>query len=464
MSAQTAVEVAAARAVQDAMAKRGLVFKPGDIVAANTTAPERALPALSDDVASAELPRVEVIPIDAANDPQEPIPFVLEPVVPQGEVTLLAGHGGTGKSFLALVLCAHVALGRNFGPWRCDRPRPALFVSLEDGKHVLLHRLAAICKAYGIPPSDLRENLTLLDCTETGPLVEEVRNGGITAPEETLAVEAIARHVRPGALVVVDNASDALAASENVRAHVRYFVRTLRRRFASNGGAVLLLAHVNKITAKQPGTESYSGSTAWNNSVRSRLALLRTGPDSLTVTHEKANHSARPAAPLRLTIDGSGCPWPNAQAAETERDDRHLERIVTERRVLEVVAQAHQQGAPVPAAVAGSRPAAKVVHDLLGDSAITKADVQAALERLRHEGLIRAVTVTTAGRKPQEVLIPASAAEPAPNAPNAPNAVFGAFSAISPEAHQALAPNAPNEAGGTGDLAHSAHSAQPCSE
>ncbi len=52
--------------------------------------------------------------------------------------------------------------------------------------------------------------------------------------------------------------------------------------------AVLLLSHPS-LTGLNSGTGT-SGSTAWNNSVRSRLYLQATSPDTRTLKVVKANH------------------------------------------------------------------------------------------------------------------------------------------------------------------------------
>jgi hypothetical protein len=65
---------------------------------------------------------------------------------------------------------------------------------------------------------------------------------------------------------------------------------------------VLLLAHINKASAiggRSAGNEDYSGSTAWHNSVRSRLSLVPDGDDALKVEHLKANLGAK-SVPVRL--------------------------------------------------------------------------------------------------------------------------------------------------------------------
>ena len=54
--------------------------------------------------------------------------------------------------------------------------------------------------------------------------------------------------------------------------------------------AVVLLAHIDKAAARNGGQgNSYSGSTAWHNSARSRLALVEDEATGLELLHEKAN-------------------------------------------------------------------------------------------------------------------------------------------------------------------------------
>jgi hypothetical protein len=56
--------------------------------------------------------------------------------------------------------------------------------------------------------------------------------------------------------------------------------------------ALLLLAHVDKSTSRSKlpeNSEGYSGSTAWNNSVRSRLFMKRDESGNLSIEHQKSN-------------------------------------------------------------------------------------------------------------------------------------------------------------------------------
>jgi RecA-family ATPase len=72
------------------------------------------------------------------------------------------------------------------------------------------------------------------------------------------------------------------------RSQVRKFVSMLRALAMDIDCAVLLLSHPS-LTGLNSGTGT-SGSTAWNNSVRSRLYLEITSPDTRVLKVVKANH------------------------------------------------------------------------------------------------------------------------------------------------------------------------------
>jgi hypothetical protein len=77
-----------------------------------------------------------------------------------------------------------------------------------------------------------------------------------------------------------------------------------------NNCAVLLLAHVDKATSKARKAESgegYSGSTAWHNSVRSRLFMSRADDGSISLEHQKSNFG-KLHDPIKLIWPQDGLP------------------------------------------------------------------------------------------------------------------------------------------------------------
>jgi RecA-family ATPase len=91
-------------------------------------------------------------------------------------------------------------------------------------------------------------------------------------------------------LIVIDPAADVFGGNEIDRTEVRQFIQKLSGLALDYGCAVLLLSHPSLSgLASRTGT---SGSTAWSNSVRSRLYLeaVQGDPDRRVLKVMKANY------------------------------------------------------------------------------------------------------------------------------------------------------------------------------
>lgn len=223
-------------------------------------------------------------------------------LIPSRTVTLLSGDGGLGKSLIALQLSIASALGvETMG--LAPEPARVVYVGAEDEVDEFHRRIDDILKAFGRTFADLDGRFLLL------PLAE--RDATLGAPDRTGRVVAtplfntLARKVedfRPG-LVVLDTSADLFGGDEIKRAQVRQFVALLRGIALNADAAVVLLSHPS-IQGMQSGSGT-SGSTAWNNSVRSRLYLTAdTGDgadaDGRVLTTMKANYGKKgDALPLR---------------------------------------------------------------------------------------------------------------------------------------------------------------------
>jgi hypothetical protein len=154
----------------------------------------------------------------------------------------------------------------------------------------------------------------VLDAASDGApaLFTEQRAGGVRAGLLTATYEALRQYIEANSidLVILDNASDTFDGDEINRASVRQFIQALARLVRARSGAVLLLAHVDKQTSragKGANVESYSGSTAWHNSVRSRMFLVETGPGLFELQHQKSNLGPR-HEPLTIMWPSDGPP------------------------------------------------------------------------------------------------------------------------------------------------------------
>lgn len=331
-------------------------------------------------------------PIDlqalAAHDP-EPPRHIVPDWLPAGEVTLFAGHGGAGKSAIALQLAAHIALGREWCGMEVQR-RPVLLVTCEDGEAILHWRLKRICAALGVPMEQLAEGMRVIDASDVdAELLVETRD----EPVLTLRYDKLRALIDdPATVLVLDTASDLYGANEVVRRHVRRFVRALRR-LVGRDGAVILLAHVDKLTAKSPDTsQGYTGSTAWSNSVRARW-YLREEKDALVLALQKANN-ARAGAEIRMRFDATAhvhvaeSTAAPAPAPVRDREDREA--------ILAAMRACAEANITVPAATQGRRTAYHVLRAqsafprrLRDDKPATRRRFWELIEGLRAENALR---------------------------------------------------------------------------
>lgn len=224
--------------------------------------------------------------------PVPPRQWLVHGLVPQKTVTLFSGDGGTGKSLLALQLAVAVAaqtvwIGKTANTGR------VIFLSAEDDDDELHRRLDDILTAEGRDYDDL-SGLTLRSLAgEDALLAVETQ---IALMQSALFEELDKRAAEEApALIVIDTLADVYPANENDRAKVRQFVGILRGLAIKRKCAVLLLGHPS-LTGLNSGTGT-SGSTAWNNSVRSRLYLARISdngfepdPDARVLSTKKANY------------------------------------------------------------------------------------------------------------------------------------------------------------------------------
>lgn len=357
-------------------------------------------------------PERHLVEIDIADamHARVPVPeFVVEPLIPRGTATLLGAHGGAGKSTLALTWCAHVAAGINWAGLNVEHGH-ALFVSLEDPGPVVLYRLQKIVREYGIDWVELTGRLRVLDGTDVdAALMTEINDHGNRILAATPIMAEVEQAAEGAQLIVVDNASDGFDANENDRRQVRQFVRRLAQIAKANGAGLVLLAHVDKVAAKFGSRgNSYSGSTAWHNSARSRLALTEDEDSGLIVLAQEKLNLGRRADPLHLAWSDGGVLIPvevNPEAQEQAAQQQADEDAVA---VLEVLRLAVAAGLNVPTARTGQRTTWHALCELpempdhLRDSKAGKARVQAALTALERKRQIIREPYQTAHRKPSE--------------------------------------------------------------
>ena len=217
----------------------------------------------------------------------EPTHWRVEGWLPERTVTLLAANGGVGKSNLSLQMGVAMATGSDFIGVR-TKPSRVLVISGEDEGRTVHFRVANICSDLQILMSSLADRMMVYDMTQTDCVLW--RDGNPTERMQWLA-DIVVRH--RAEVVIIDNASDVFADNENDRTAVRGFMRCLNTIAHVTGAAMLLLAHVDKASVRAgaglDSNSTFSGSTAWNNSARSRWAMVREDNGAVAIRHEKCN-------------------------------------------------------------------------------------------------------------------------------------------------------------------------------
>ena len=233
--------------------------------------------------------------VDPSDWHGQPLPdreWFLPELIPARNVTLLSGDGGVGKSLMALQIGAAAALGiETLG--LVPRAGRVFYLGAEDEADEFQRRLAQIVAGHGRTLADLAGTFRLSPMAgedATLALPDRGKNMQPTAIMESLVEQVTA--YRPD-LLILDTSADLFGGDEINRVQVRQFVGMLRKIAISIDCAILLLSHPS-LSGLQSGS-GLSGSTAWNNSVRSRLYLTAVADDddARVLTTVKSNYGKK---------------------------------------------------------------------------------------------------------------------------------------------------------------------------
>lgn len=267
----------------------------------------------------------------------KPVPmrmWLVDQLIPARTVTYFGGNGGDGKSQAALQLTVSTVLGRAWFGVPIRQPGGALFLTAEDDLDEVHRRLAAIAKAEGVPLSKL-DKLAISSLAGLDALMAVPGHGRrvLTPTAVYAALRAFVKKHRP-AVVVLDTLANLFGGDEVNRAQVRQFVTMLTAIAIEDETTVVLLAHPS--VAGMKDNSGLSGSTAWNNSVRSRLYIRRENEfsDVRIIEVKKANYGET-GKQIRVKWEGGlfvlqggvGTASEHKRSAEAEIDALFLELL-----------------------------------------------------------------------------------------------------------------------------------------
>lgn len=228
----------------------------------------------------------------ASTEPH-PKEFVIPSFAPAGEVTLFTGPGSSGKSLLSQQLATGTAVGVATLHLALEQAN-TIYLTCEDDEGQLHWRQAHICAALNVPMESLAGKLHLV--TLRGTLGIELctfAKGGFFALARAYHRLAALIEQTGAKLVILENVAHLFTGNENDRGDVTRFLNALNRLASQTGAAVVLLGHPNKQHSQgYKGGNQYSGSTAWQNAVRSQITLdFDPGTGVRTLSISKANYS-----------------------------------------------------------------------------------------------------------------------------------------------------------------------------
>lgn len=263
--------------------------------------------------------------------------WIVDGWIPKGDAVLFTGEGGIGKSLMMMQLEAHVAAGRTFLGNIVEQCK-VLHVLCEDDDREIHRRYDRIKRSseFAFTPDDVarmgselqfwsRVGKDAVMCAAEGNLVH-------TKPFFDKLKRAIDRMGYGHKLLVLDTLADVFAGNENDRSQVNQFVKNYIMQLARNHDCTpVIIGHPPKSGAE------YSGSTAWNGAVRSRMYMAphekKTLAEEYRVLHLPKSNRGKSGLKITVKYDRGVFTFVNevevVDAAEEHNLNMVLDAIIT---------------------------------------------------------------------------------------------------------------------------------------
>ena len=221
-----------------------------------------------------------------------------------GEVSVLTGAGGVGKSSLTLTIALSLAIGNNLldldnsdPAWKLhlDKPVGVHVYNLEDSMDEMKRRVVALLKYHEIPTSYMSGNLFFGDGMTDRLILASLHKDKIVRQPcvEALIEALIAKNIK---LLIVDPMLKSHLLHENDNIHMDYVMVTLKYIAQQANCAVWLIHHSGKNALDPTGSRGASSIVAAarvaeclskpSNEERSNLGL---GKDVIKLDRVKEN-------------------------------------------------------------------------------------------------------------------------------------------------------------------------------
>ena len=206
----------------------------------------------------------------------KPPEYLVWPILPKFQPTILYGDGGVGKSELALIIATCLTLPWHENPLglrvNSHKGVKVLYLDWESHENLVTWRLKCLCRGFGLPDYCIN----YIQCDQTfSDILPETQQKIVDLGIECVVIDSV------GAAVSGD-LNDAQTATGLIQRHLRQLNCT-----------PLLIGHVVK--GKDNGERTPFGSIFWRNAARSAWEMKATRPQKNTLEvglfHRKANES-----------------------------------------------------------------------------------------------------------------------------------------------------------------------------
>jgi regulatory protein RepA len=239
---------------------------------------------------------LEPVPLDWLTDRPQPPQFLVDPIVPEGAVTVLGGAGGIGKSYLSLWLAMAVATGSRFLQLTTKAGK-VVYLAAEDPASILRYRAFALAKRHGFDKKVLAEHLILQPIAGAQLHLVTMRSGMVVQSPQLSALIARLRTLAPR-LIVLDPMARFHGTNENDNSALTQVINAAERIANEVGCTVLFLHHVSKDNAAKGNAapQALRGADAIQAGSRSVLMLTKHDPTAadsvLRLSHGKSSWGA----------------------------------------------------------------------------------------------------------------------------------------------------------------------------
>lgn len=173
-------------------------------------------------------------------------PWMVDRLLMVGMVSAVLAAGSAGKSTLALLIAAHLALGRPIGTHTTHTRCKSIIYNGEDDRAEQSRRLQAVCQAYNFDYNEVRKWILLLG--EEDVNLKLVVSPGREAVENQAIVNGLIGRLRDPdvGLFIGDPLVDLHSVEEGDNTQMNMVMRTLKRVAREANVAVLVMHHTTK--------------------------------------------------------------------------------------------------------------------------------------------------------------------------------------------------------------------------